>query len=144
MTTLFRSNLAEILHSQRGNPSEVRQLREQEAGLLARDVQLLPDQAIIRYRYGLLLYQLGRFEEAERELVEACQIEPTSYDCRLALTLLYEKRAQLAADDKRLQSAKRQWQQAVASCRELMRLRPNDRVVLELMQRIQSGARATP
>lgn len=123
-----RSNLAGLLEQTgRGTPEEVRRLREQELELLERDVRLLPNAALLRYRYGLMLYLLGRLDAAQRALEAACRLQPASYDFRLFLTLLYEKRGQR---DK-----------ALASARRLERLRPGDRAAADLIRRLSQPAR---
>src|SRR5690606_13279922 len=86
-----RSNLASLYEQGGYNADEVRRRREEEVKLLARDAKLLPDNATAQYRYALTLYLLGREAEAATALERAVELEPTSYDFRLMLTLLYEK-----------------------------------------------------
>ncbi|MEX0939663.1 MAG: HEAT repeat domain-containing protein [Pirellulales bacterium] len=122
-----RSNLASLLEQSGGDPEEIRRLREEELDVLARDAELLPDNAVVQYRYGLLLYLLSQLDEAEQALERACSLDPSSYDFRLALTLLYEKRAK--------------WQQALQSVQLLAVLRPGDATAAQLAGRIAQQAR---
>jgi tetratricopeptide (TPR) repeat protein len=122
-----RSNLASLLEQSGGDPEEIRRLREEELDVLARDAELLPDNAVVQYRYGLLLYLLSQLDEAEQALERACSLEPASFDFRLALTLLYEKRGK--------------WQQALQSVQRLAALRPGDPTIVQLAGRIAQQAR---
>jgi tetratricopeptide (TPR) repeat protein len=121
-----RSNLATLIEQRAGDPAEVERLRGEELKLLARDARLLPDNALVRYRHGLMLYLLGKADESQQELETACRLEPNSYDFRLMLTLLYEKRAA--------------WDEALRSARTLAQLRSDDPTAAELLRRIQAGA----
>ncbi|QDU46618.1 photosystem I assembly protein Ycf3 [Symmachiella dynata] len=120
-----RSNLAGLLEQQ-GETDEVRQLREEEAEILARDARLLPNNATIHYRLGLVNYLLGREEQAMTALERAYVLDPTSPDFLMMLTLLYEKQ--------------QQWDKAVDAADRLMRLQPGNRMFLEMKTRIEQGA----
>ena len=63
--------------------------------LLARDAKFVPQNAVIRYRYGLSLYLHGRLDEAEKELVEAARLSPNTPDFVLAVALLYQKQGRI-------------------------------------------------
>ena len=115
-----RTELANLLAQQRGDADEIRQLRQQEADLLDRDSELLPDNADVFYRLGLLRYLLGENNAAALALTKACQLSPASYDFRMALALLEERRYELDGDES-------QFQAAVASLKQLAEMRPNDR-----------------
>jgi len=121
-----RSALATFLENQGSNTPEIHHLREQELDILDRDVQLMPENGLARYRFGLTLYLLGKMNQAEQQLVAACRLEPVAYDYRLFLTLLYEKRAK--------------WDQALQSVKQLTVLRPADPTTLQIDNRIQQAA----
>ncbi|TWU14111.1 photosystem I assembly protein Ycf3 [Symmachiella macrocystis] len=120
-----RSNLAGLLEQQ-GETDEVRKLREEEAEILARDARLLPNNATIHYRLGLVNYLLGREEQATTALERAYVLDPTSPDFLMMLTLLYEKQEQ--------------WDKAVDAADRLMRLQPGNRMFLDMKTRIEQGA----
>lgn len=120
-----RSNLA-MLYERRGvKEDEVHKLREEELKLLARDAELLPDNPTAQYRYALTLYLLDREAEAEAALEKAVALAPDSYDYRLMLALLYEKR--------------QKWDAALGAIRELNRIRPDEPEVIGLLQRVLRG-----
>jgi len=120
-----RDQLATLLEQSGGDQAEVRQLREQEVELLKRDGDLLKDNAIPRYRRGMLLYLLKRYDEARESFVEACELAPNSYENWLALALICEKQ--------------QRWQQAVDALKNLNKLRPEDPAVQGIFQRIQQA-----
>lgn len=124
-----RSELARMLSARGGASGEVQSLREEEAKLLRRDTELLPDQASPHYRLGMLLYLLGRHAEAVESLEEACRLEPESFDNLTALALLQEQQ--------------RQWGDAIRTLKQMNRLRPNDPTVAGILQRIQQTRAAT-
>jgi tetratricopeptide (TPR) repeat protein len=125
-----RSNLSSLLETMGGDPAEIRRLRRDELRLLARDARLLPDSPIVHYRYGLMLYLLGDLDGAQEALETACRLAPGSFNDRLMLTLLYEKRAQ--------------WDRASASARQLVTLRPGNAMAEELLRRIRRAAGGRP
>jgi tetratricopeptide (TPR) repeat protein len=102
------------------------QLLEEGTKLLARDIGLAPQNANLRYRYGLALYQLGRLDEAEAALAEACRLDPESADLLLALTLLYERREK--------------WHLAAESAELLIKLRPQDPGIQQVYANIRAAA----
>jgi len=120
-----RSNLAQLLEQQ-GRKDEAKQLRTEEASLLARDVKLLPNNALLRYRLGLLYYLLGREDEAVTALNKACELEPQSADFRLMLTLLYEKQ--------------QKWKLALESVNTLIRLQPENPTFRQILFNLQQKA----
>jgi len=120
-----RSNLAQLLEQQ-GRDKEVRELRTEEAKLLARDARLLPDNALLRYRLGLLYYLLGREDEAAEALEKACELEPQSADFRLMLTLLYEKQ--------------QKWELALDSVKRLIQLQPENPTFRQIQMNLQQKA----
>ena len=117
-----RSNLAGLLERTDGDRDEVRRLREEELNLLKRDAQLLPENAVVQYRYGLMLYLLGHLDASQRAMEATCRLQPTSYDFRLFLTLLYEKRSK--------------WSKAFESARRLAKLRPGGQAAADLVRRL--------
>lgn len=127
-----RSMLIELLVATGGDEQEIRQLREQEADLLLRDQSLLPTADAPHYRRGMLLYQLGRIDEASEELAAAARLGPDNYQNWLAVTLIYEKQ--------------QRWRDALKSLQEMQRLRPNSDDVkglyLKLRQQIESAEQA--
>jgi len=122
-----RTNLAQLLESM-GRRDEAHRLRVEEAKLLERDARLLPNNAAIHYRLGLLQYLLGRQDQAARALQRACELEPKATDFRMALTLLYEKQ--------------QRWKLARKSASELVRLQPENEMFRAIQQRIERSAAA--
>ena len=118
-----RGELARLLEASGGDPQEVRQLREKEAELLARDARLLPKNAQVRYRRAMLLYLLEQYDAARQGLEEACRLAPDTFDYWLALALICEKQ--------------QRWQQALEALRQMQRLRPNDPATAGIYQRIE-------
>lgn len=87
-----RANLAGLLE-RRGEPhaAEAKQLRAAELPLLERDARLAPQLVEVQYRYAMGLYLNGRESDAEKVLLAASQLSPSSPRVWLALMLLYEK-----------------------------------------------------
>ncbi|MEM9659261.1 MAG: cytochrome c3 family protein, partial [Planctomycetota bacterium] len=86
-----RELLAQILTATGGDPQEIRRLREEEIENLRRDSRLLRGVAGPHYRCGLLLYLLGREDEAREELKQACMLGPHEYHHWLAFSQLCVK-----------------------------------------------------
>jgi tetratricopeptide (TPR) repeat protein len=105
---------------------ETRKLRGEEVDLLARDARLLEDAPLAWYRYGLMLYLVERLDESAAALARACELDSTSYEFRLALTLLYEKQ--------------QEWTKAIESAEALVRLRPGDREAEAVLRQMQQAA----
>ncbi|GIX00523.1 MAG: cytochrome c [Pirellulaceae bacterium] len=132
-----RTNLAALLERTLQHPSaetetaaaihqRVHQLRKEELALLQRDVELLPDAAAIRYRYGLALYLDGQAEAAAEHLVAAATLEPTAAAYAQAAALLFEH----------LQK----WDDALYWAREAVKRNPEDPANTVLLQRIAQAA----
>lgn len=121
-----RSNLALLLERTEGDGEEVHRLRSEELELLARDVRHFPDNPWLRERYGLLLYLTGHPEEAQSALEAAARLAPQARRIRLELTLLYEKYEQ--------------WESALQSARQLLRLSPDDPAARAILHRLQQRA----
>ncbi len=120
-----RADLARLVDSDGGDPNEVRRLREAEIELLARDARLLPGHSMPLYKQGMLLYLLGRLDEARTSFDEACRLGPNSYDNWLALTLLCERQ--------------QDWDRALEALGQMHRLRPNDPAIRGILQRIREA-----
>ncbi len=120
-----RSNLAREL-DQLGRSDEANRLQTEEAGLIRRDTQLLPENAFLHYRLGLLEYLLGHEAEAEQSLKEAVRLEPDSADFLLALTLLYEKQ--------------RRWPDALRGARRLTEMQPDNPTYQQILRNLQQAS----
>lgn len=118
-----RDQLAELLQRAGEDPAEVQRLREEEIENLTRDAKLLPKNPQIRYRQGMLLYLVGRKQEAREAFEAACELRPDSYDNWLALALLCE--------------SQRAWKCAFEALEKMQELRPDDPAVGGILQRIQ-------
>ena len=118
-----RDQLAELLDRSGGDPAKVRKLREEEVENLARDAKLLKNNDQIRYRQGMLLYLLGRLDEAREAFETACELRPDSYDNWLALALLCEKQEE--------------WNRAYEALEKMHEIRPNDPAIRGIFQSIQ-------
>ncbi|WP_345688217.1 tetratricopeptide repeat protein [Novipirellula caenicola] len=101
-TTGARSNFAELLDTlaQSNGPQAeemralAKQLRAAELPLIARDAGLVPDNAPMQYRYGLALYQSGKYSEALEQLEKAAELDPEVEVYHTAIRLLKEKIAE--------------------------------------------------
>lgn len=124
----LRSQLATVLESTGGSPEEIRRLREKEVELLERDAQLLPESSQPDYQRGMLLYLLGRHDQARQALQSACEKEPNLFGNWMALALICEKQ--------------RRWQQAAEALQKMQELRPNDPATIGIFQRIQQAVQA--
>jgi predicted CXXCH cytochrome family protein len=120
-----RSNLAALLEGRDGDSAEIKRLREAELELLTRDARLLPDNALVHYRLGLMRYLLGDPAKAQEALESACRLDGDSFDFRMMLTLLYEKRGLR--------------RRALDSVAQLLKLRPGDPAAQQILQRIRQG-----
>jgi len=120
-----RDQLATLMEQNRGDEAKIRELREEEIELLLRDSELLQDSAAPRYRRGMLLYLLQRYDEARESFVEACELAPNGYENWLALALICEKQER--------------WQQAVDALKEMNKLRPEDPATQGIFRRIQQA-----
>lgn len=135
-TTGPRTNLAALLERQlsgnvsskqrEGLQAEVDRLRAEELPLLERDVQLLPQAAAIRYRFGLALYLAGRMQEASEQLVKAAELAPQQADFAHTAALLLEKMAR--------------WDEAIYWAQEAVKRSKNSPENQRLLQSIKTGA----
>ncbi|MEM9186542.1 MAG: cytochrome c3 family protein [Planctomycetota bacterium] len=132
-----RGRLASLLetHDASASASEVERLRREEIALLTRDAGYVPENANIRYRLGLLAFTVGDLAASEAALAEACGLAPGSYDYRLALALLQERRFNETGDDEHFRSA-------VASLNRLNAIRPKDPGVIGVMRRLIATKKA--
>lgn len=120
-----RSNLAGLMEQIEGDPQEIRRLRDEELKHLKRDAKLLPTNPAVHHRLGLMHYLLGQLDQSELALNKACELAPQSYDYRMLLTLLYEKR--------------KQTQQAIKSAEKLLKIRPHDPVASEILRKLKTS-----
>ena len=120
-----RTELARLMESRGDDQQQIDKLREEEVGLLLRDCNLLPDNPYPRYRLGMLLYLLGRGDEAIAQMADACRLAPDAYDFWLALALLCEK--------------EERWDNALTALQQMNRIRPNDPNVMGIYQRMQQA-----
>lgn len=102
---------------------EIRELRQAELKLLARDVKLLPEAASLQYRYGLALYADGQKDAAMEHLLKAAELEPNGYDYVQGVTLL-------------LKSLGR-WDEAAQWAQKLIEIAPDDPVPQQILSEIQ-------
>lgn len=120
-----RTNLAQLL-DQLGRADEATRLRQEELRLLERDARLLPQNAFLQYRVGLMRYLLGDESGAEQALLRACELEPTSTEFLLALTLLYQKQ--------------RRFTEAIAAAQRLLELQPENAMFRQLLRDLREAA----
>lgn len=133
-----RSNLAELLErlaATEKDPGEqqklilqFRELRREETALLGREARLLPDNAMVQYRYGLSLYLIGEEEQAVQVLSRAHELAPESVDILLRLALLYKKR--------------QQWDKAVAALEKLLLLQPENQMFQHVLRETRAERQA--
>lgn len=114
-----RAELATLLDQTGGDADEIRVLREEEVALLERDTRLAPDNPLIYYQLGLLRYLLGDLDEAAAAFARACELSPDSYDFRMMLALLDERRFEQTGDERFLRAA-------TLSLKRMEELRPGD------------------
>ncbi len=119
-----RSNLAQIFEGMQ-KPEKVKKLRQEELELLKRDSKLLPDNAPIHYRLGLLYYLLSDLEHAEGAISQAVKLAPSNPEFRYTLTLLYEKTGKMEKAKEHLQ--------------KLIRLQPENRVYRQMEQKFKQS-----
>lgn len=131
LSAVLERQLSEKIRARQATPKdvkkvqeEVHRLRTEETDNLARDMRLIPNDIGLHYRYGLSLYLLGRNDEAEKVFLDACELDPNSYDCRLVLALLYEKQ--------------KKWDAAITSLKVLEKIRPGDPAVRGILARIRA------
>jgi len=127
-----RAELASLLEESGGEVNEIANLRREERARLERDAKLLPDNADIRYRLGLLEFLLKDLAAADASLAEACRLAPTNYQYHLGYALLLEKRYVDGGDE-----ADRD--RAIAALRKLESLNPSDPTAKEILKRMLSA-----
>lgn len=103
--------LAPLREQIKVDPDEITHLRAQEVDLLKRDSDLLSGDARPHYDRGMLLYLLGRIDDAREELDEACRISPSYYEAWMGLALISEKQ--------------QRWEDAARAIRAMAKLQPN-------------------
>lgn len=141
-----RTNLARLLErnlelqrNKSGQVSEslleqIKQLRLEELGLLRRDMNLLPDNAPIQYRYGLALYLNREWTEdvdatlakASEHLVTAAELDTSQPQYAQAAAMLFQHR--------------KRWTDALQWGREGVRRSNNDPSYVQLLNTIQLEA----
>jgi predicted CXXCH cytochrome family protein len=130
-----RTELANIVARQNPASEEIAKLRAEEAENLDRDTQLLPDNAAVFYRLGLLRYLLGEYTAASRALTKACELAPENYDFRMTVALLEEKWYERDGD-------LAHYEAAVASLKKMVELRPKDPRTAQILQRLATTRQA--
>jgi tetratricopeptide (TPR) repeat protein len=130
-----RTELANIVARQNPASEEIAKLRAEEADNLDRDTQLLPDNAAVFYRLGLLRYLLGEYTAASRALTKACELAPENYDFRMTVALLEEKWYERDGD-------LAHYEAAVASLKKMVELRPKDPRTAQILQRLATTRQA--
>ena len=130
-----RTELARYLDQHDGDRDEIRKLRAKEADLLDRDAKLLPNNADVYYRLGLMRYLLDQYEAASRALAKACELDPDNYEFRMALALLQEKWYGRDGDIA-------QYESAVATLDKMADLQPNDPRTEQIRQRLNTTRQA--
>jgi len=106
------------------------QLRKEELVCLERDAKLVPDNAAIQYRYGMLLYLHRRLQEAEQALLRAHRLEPNNPQFLLGIVLYYQE-----VED---------FEKALPLAEELARLRPADAMFRKILQDIRQRRADVP
>lgn len=124
-----RGELATVLEQRGGNADEIHRLREEEVDLLERDAKLLPDSGDFHYRIGMMRVLLGELEEATAALQEACRLLPKSYQCRMALALVYQRRYEWTGDEE-------QFNAAVRELKTLHEMQPSDPTAGNILQKL--------
>jgi tetratricopeptide (TPR) repeat protein len=105
---------------------ETARLRREELDCLARDAALVPDNAAIQYRYGMLLYLHRQMDEAEAALRKAVELEPNTPQSLLGLVLFYQQIDQ--------------FDQALTLAERLVALRPEDAMFRRVLADVQKQA----
>ncbi len=101
-------------------------MRRQELDCLARDATLVPDNAAVQYRYGMLLYLHRQMGEAEAALGKAVELEPNTPQFLLGLVLFYQQIDQ--------------FDQALTLAKRLVALRPEDAMFRRVLADVQNQA----
>ncbi|HEY2414033.1 MAG TPA: cytochrome c3 family protein [Pirellulaceae bacterium] len=112
-------------------PERVYRLREEELGLLERDVVLAPDNAPIQGRIGLARYLAGWTKEADAALLTAALLEPRNPEQLFRLAIYYR-------DTNRIPDA-------IQLVDRLLKLRPSSRAFQNFAEELkQQGGNAVP
>jgi tetratricopeptide (TPR) repeat protein len=101
-------------------------LRREELDCLARDAALVPDNAAVQYRYGMLLYLHRQMGEAEAALKKAVELEPNTPQFLLGLVLFYQQIEQ--------------YDRALGLAQRLVALRPEDATYRQVLADLQRQA----
>lgn len=125
------SQMQQVTNSDRNTTvqSEIRRLRSEELPLLQRDAKLVPNIAMVQYRYGMALYLNGQRDAALSSLMAAANLAPTDAQFAQAVAMLLEN----------LQ----RWEEAIQWTKKLIDLAPQDPQHRMLLTRIEEAARAT-
>ena len=129
-----RTELANMLAQQNGDAARNPQLRAEEADILDRDTKLLPDNADILYRLGLLRYLLGEYTAASQRARQGLRAGP----CELRLP--HDPRA-AGRDVVRTRRRLAHFEAAVASLKKMAKLRPKDPRTEQILQRLSMRPR---
>jgi tetratricopeptide (TPR) repeat protein len=107
-------------------PEQVGRLREEELGLLERDIVLAPDNASIQGSIGLARYLGGWTKEADSALLIASLLEPRNPEPAFRLAIYYRDTGRLAA--------------AVPLSQRLLKLRPDSRLFQQFAAELKEQA----
>jgi len=94
---------------------------------LAEAVRLSPREPRMHYNYGLALQRLGRPEEAEKQFLAACELQPGVIEYLHAMRILHMQQ--------------QQWSKAAAAVEKLLRLQPRNSQLRELLYRLKRQAK---
>src|SRR6185437_3765608 len=103
-------------------------LREEELGLLERDVVLAPDNAQLQGRIGLARYLGGWTKEADAALLAAALLEPRNPEHLFRLAIYYRDTGRAA--------------QAMPLVQRLLKLRPSSRIFQQFAEELQQSSGA--
>ena len=125
-----RSNLAELLERRMGRTRDmgtaqklhfqIRDLRRDEANLIGREADLLPEDAELKFRHAQALYLADEEEKAIAAFKKAASLGPQREDIRFHLALLYKQR--------------REWPEAIELLRGLLKDNPDNRMYQHVLQ----------
>ncbi|MBW8884905.1 MAG: tetratricopeptide repeat protein [Planctomycetia bacterium] len=107
-------------------PEKIAGLREEELGLLERDVVLAPDNAQLQGRIGLARYLSGWPKEADAALLAAALLEPGNPEHLFRLAIYYRDTGRAA--------------QAAPLVQRLLELRPSSRMFQQFAEELRESA----
>jgi len=107
-------------------PGKISRLREEELGLLERDVVLAPDNAQLQGRIGLARYLSGWTKEADAALLAAALLEPRNPEHLFRLAIYYRDTGRGA--------------QAMPLVQRLLKLRPSSRMFQQFAEELQQSS----